>query len=52
MADRMELMGEPESPSEVRKMVREMGKALDDDAADEMEEMFESDAAGGFDDEE
>lgn len=51
MADRMELMGEPESPSEVRKMVREMGKALDDDAADEMEEMFESDAAGGFDDE-
>lgn len=43
IADRLEEMGEPESPSAVREMVREMGKAMDDDMGDEMEEMFEAD---------
>ena len=46
IADRLEIMGEPESPSEMREMVREMGRAMDDDLSDEMEEMFESDMAG------
>lgn len=43
IADRMEAMGEPESPTAMREAMREMGKALDDDASDEMEEMFEAD---------
>ena len=52
MADQLETMGEPESPQDMRKMVREMGKAMDEDASDEMEEMFEADLAGeGADDE-
>jgi putative FmdB family regulatory protein len=52
LADEMELMGEPESPSDMRTMVREMGKAMDEDMADEMEEMFEADMEGKLDDEE
>lgn len=43
VATRMESMGDPESPTEMREAMREMGKALDDDLSDEMEEMFESD---------
>ncbi len=43
IADRLEAMGEPESPTVMRETMREIGKALDDDASDEMEEMFESD---------
>lgn len=45
LADRLETMGEPDSPAEMRRLAREMGKAMDDDMADEMEEMFESDMA-------
>ena len=33
----------------MRKMMREMGKALDEDAADELEEVFEADMEGGED---
>ena len=33
----------------MRRMVREMGKAMDEDAADDMEEMFEADMEGGGD---
>jgi len=51
LADRIELTGEPDSPAEMRELVREMGKAMDDDMSDDMEEMFESDMAGGMDDE-
>src|SRR4051812_36049493 len=40
IADKMELMGEPDSTSGMRGMIREMGKAMDEDASDEMEEMF------------
>ena len=43
LADRLETMGEPDSPSQMRELVREMGKAMDDDMSDDMEEMFESD---------
>jgi putative FmdB family regulatory protein len=43
LADRMETMGEPDSPSEMREIMREMGKAMDEDVADEMEEMLEGD---------
>ncbi len=46
MADRVEMMGEPESPSEMRRMVREMGSAMDEDMGDEMEEMLEADLEG------
>lgn len=47
LSDRLELGGEPESPAEMRRLVREMGKAMDEDVSDEMEEMFEEDVAGG-----
>ncbi|MEZ0325677.1 MAG: zinc ribbon domain-containing protein [Fimbriimonas sp.] len=46
LADRLENMGEPDSPSQMREVMRELGKALDEDASDEMEEMFEADMAG------
>jgi putative FmdB family regulatory protein len=49
MADRLETMDEPDSPSEMREMVREMGKALDEDVSDEMEEMLEADLEGNGD---
>ena len=45
LADRFEDMGEPDSPAEMREMVKDMGRAMDDDMADEMEEMFEADMA-------
>lgn len=51
LADQLETMGEPDSPSEMRQMVREMGKAMDEDMADDMEEMFEADMAGELEDE-
>ncbi|MBS1724433.1 MAG: zinc ribbon domain-containing protein [Armatimonadetes bacterium] len=43
LADRLEVMGEPDSANEMRGLVREMGKAMDEDFSDEMEELFESD---------
>jgi putative FmdB family regulatory protein len=51
IADQMETMGEPDSPSQMRSMLREMGKAMDEDTSDEMEEMFEADMAGELEDE-
>jgi len=51
LADQLEAMGEPDSPSETREMMREMGKAMDEDVSDDMEELFEADMAGGADDE-
>lgn len=47
VADRMESMSEPDSPTEMREAMREMGKALDDDVSDEMEELFEADLSEG-----
>ncbi len=47
ISDNLEVIGDPDSPTKMRQMVREMGKAMDEDAADEMEEMFEADMEGG-----
>jgi putative FmdB family regulatory protein len=47
LADRLETMGEPDSPSEMRDVMREMGKAMDEDVSDEMEQLFEDDMSGG-----
>lgn len=52
IADQLEMMGEPESASQMQKMVREMGKAMDEDLSDEMEEMFELDQDGELGDDE
>lgn len=46
LADRLEGMGEPDSPAQMRDMMREMGKALDEDVSDDMEELFEADQSG------
>jgi putative FmdB family regulatory protein len=42
-ADRLEITGEPDSSAESRRLIREMGKAMDEDASDELEQMFEED---------
>ena len=52
MADRLEAYGEPDGGREMRDMVREMGKAVDEDMSDEMEEMFEADMEGKLEDDE
>lgn len=52
IADDLELMGEPDSPTAMRSKVKEMGKAMDEDLSDEMEEMFEADMEGKLEDEE
>ena len=49
MSDRLESMGDPETGSEMREMMKELGRASDEDMADEMEEMFESDMEGTLD---
>ena len=43
VADQLEMMGEPDSPAAMRELVKSMGKAMDDDTSDEMEEMLEAD---------
>lgn len=48
IADRLDTFGEPDSNQKMREMVRDMGKAMDEDCADEMEEMFETDMEGGL----
>jgi hypothetical protein len=45
IADKIDQFGEPQDPVELRKFVREMGKAMDDDASDDLEEMLEADIA-------
>ncbi len=45
VADRLEGLDDSASPTAVREAMREVGKALDEDASDEMEEMFEADQA-------
>ena len=49
MADRLDSLEDPDSPREMRGLVREMGKAMDEDVSDEMEEMLESDLEGSAD---
>lgn len=43
IADRLENMADPDSPAAVRQLVRDVGSAMDDDVADEIEAMFEAD---------
>lgn len=52
LAGKVEGMPEPKSYIEMRKTMREMGSALDDSAADEMEEFLEADLEGGEEPEE
>ena len=52
LADRLEVMKEPDSPTEMRQVMREMGKAMDEDASDEMEELFEAEMSGEEQDDE
>lgn len=52
IADRLETMGEPDNPAEMRSMMREVGKAMDEDVSDEMEQLFEADMSGELDDDE
>ena len=42
LADRVERIGEPETYREMRQHIREAAEALDDSAADELEEMLEA----------
>lgn len=51
IADRLETMGEPESPAEMRALAKEMGRAMDDDMSEDLEAMFEADMEGNLDDE-
>jgi putative FmdB family regulatory protein len=46
IADRLESMNEPETGADMREVVRELGKATDDDLSAELEEMFEADMEG------
>ncbi|HWP31022.1 MAG TPA: zinc ribbon domain-containing protein [Fimbriimonadales bacterium] len=50
--DKLERMHEPDSYSEIRRTMREMGSAMDDDSADDLEELFEEDIEGKSDEEE
>lgn len=43
LAERLESAGDPEGTAATRALVREVGKAMDEDFSDEMEEMFEAD---------
>lgn len=46
IADRLESIDEPETGAELRGIVRELGKASDDDVSEDLEAMFESDMEG------
>jgi len=52
LADKFENMNDAEDPAAMRAMVRDLGKAMDEDVADEMEELFEADMAGDIPDDE
>ncbi|MBS1706852.1 MAG: zinc ribbon domain-containing protein [Armatimonadetes bacterium] len=46
LSDRLDIMGEPDTERGARELVREAGKAMDEDLSDEMEEMYELDESG------
>lgn len=52
IADRLETFSGEEPGGDMRNLMREMGHAMDDDAADDMEEMFEADMEGKLEDDE
>lgn len=43
VTDQLESLSDDASPSKIGKWVAEMGRALDEDASDEMADLFESD---------
>lgn len=45
ISDRLE-RGEPETSAEMRSLVKDLGRAGDDEASDELEEMLEMDLEG------
>lgn len=47
LSERIETMGEPESASEMRHLVKEMAAAGDDEDSAGLEEMLEADLEGG-----
>jgi hypothetical protein len=52
LADKFENMADVNDHAAMRGMVRDLGKAMDEDVADEMEELFEADLAGDIPDDE
>lgn len=46
LADQIDGMGEPSSGAATRELVREMGRAADDDFSDDLEERFEAEMEG------
>jgi len=50
LADKFENMADVDDHSAMRSMVRDLGKAMDEDVSDEMEELFEADLAGDIPD--
>lgn len=50
IADRLESMGDPEDAATMRETVRELGKAMDEDVSDELEEMLDADLSEESDD--
>ena len=50
VADRLEATDDYGSGGQMRGLMREMGHAMDDDVADDMEEMFEADMEGKLED--
>lgn len=46
IADRLESMSDADDSLAMRDLVRELGHAMDDDMADEMEELYEADMEG------
>jgi hypothetical protein len=46
VADQLESMGDPDSPAAMQNLVREVGKAMDEDMSGELEEMFDADMSG------
>lgn len=49
LADEVEMMGEPDNPQAMRRFMREMGAAMDEDPH-EMEQIFEEEMAAGEND--
>lgn len=45
MAKRIENTADPESPTQLKNLMREMGKALDEDLSEDMEQVFEDEIA-------
>ncbi len=47
LTEEMESVGDSDDPRVLRKLMREVGSAMDEDLDDEFEEMMEEEAGGG-----